>query len=311
MGFDQLPVPMRVDMGSEGDRISFASIYDDVIVLGDGGDTYIDAPGNDHVDAGPGPDSVYGGEFSTGDDTILGGDGDDNLDGRLGNDTIDAGPGNDILQPGEGDDTIDGGAGDDYVAGDPQSSGQFCGETGNDTLRGGGGADLICAGQGSHTIDGGPGADAISSLDGAPDALVECGAATDVVWADVFDPVAIDCERQGQDQAVRLSKARVLRVPSPCSTNCDGELALFAAPGAPDPEPGAFPSRERTKVAGKALARQAFERRTGKGAPVKVRLSKRSARRLRRSRAKMIESRATLNFGGLPYVVRRTFPVRR
>jgi hypothetical protein len=44
---------------------------------------------------------------------------------------------------------------------------------------------------------------------------------------------------------------------------------------------------------------------------VKVRLSKQSVRRLRRSRAKTIESRATLNFGGLPYVVRRTFPVRR
>jgi Ca2+-binding RTX toxin-like protein len=306
-GFDAIPVPMHIDTGSEGDRVSFASIYDDEIDLGDGGDSYVDAPGNDHVDAGPGPDNVYGGDFSTGDDTIVGGDGDDNLDGRLGDDSIDAGPGNDILQPGEGDDVMDGGDGDDYVAGDPSNAGQYCGETGNDVLRGGAGADLICAGQGSHTIDGGPGPDSISSLDGAPDADVACGDGTDVVWADAFDPVALDCERQGQDDAVHLN-GRVLNVPLPCASRCNGELTLFAAPDAPTPVPGRVPSRKRTKVEGKALAQRRFKRGKGK---VKVRLARRPARRLRKLGATTLEARTELSFGGGPYVVRRTFPISR
>jgi hypothetical protein len=44
---------------------------------------------------------------------------------------------------------------------------------------------------------------------------------------------------------------------------------------------------------------------------VKVRLAKRPARRLRKLGSTTFETRTTVKVGGLRYVVRRTFPVRR
>jgi hypothetical protein len=74
-----------------------------------------------------------------GNDTVYGGDGPDFIDGGTGNDTLHGGAGNDTLVGGDGVDTFDGGPGDDsIVARDAIPESVTCGD-GNDTVQ----ADLV------------------------------------------------------------------------------------------------------------------------------------------------------------------------
>lgn len=81
----------------------------------------VTSPAADTLDAGPGDDTVYGGQ---GPQTISGGPGDDFINGGLGRNAISGGPGDDTIRLRGGDvNTVDAGTGDDmvYAAGPAQA----------------------------------------------------------------------------------------------------------------------------------------------------------------------------------------------
>ena len=81
--------------------------YDDVVVLGDGKDTFFGGFGNDDATGGGGQDTLDGG---FGNDTLRGGDGNDKLRGGAEDDHLIGGSGRDALAGGIGTDTLEGGA---------------------------------------------------------------------------------------------------------------------------------------------------------------------------------------------------------
>ena len=92
-----------------------------------------DADAN-RLDAGPGDDTIFGGDGAGADDTLTGGPGSDRVLG---------GGGDDLVVGGDGDDFLDGGAGADQLAG----------EAGNDRLAGRAGPDYLGGGDGSDAAD--------------------------------------------------------------------------------------------------------------------------------------------------------------
>ncbi|HEV7807476.1 MAG TPA: hypothetical protein VGO80_16775, partial [Solirubrobacteraceae bacterium] len=76
-----------------------------------------------------------------------------------------------------------GNEGDDFLNGD----------RGMDTISGGPGNDRIFGGLDEDTVSGDEGDDRISVVDGSVD-RVDCGDGTDIVFADVVDVVAANCE---------------------------------------------------------------------------------------------------------------------
>lgn len=87
----------------ENDSI-FGLDGDDYIFATSGGDTVDGGSGNDSIEVGQGNNLVFGGDgsdrvseepYSSGNDTIFGGDGNDTLIGGKGNDTLSGGNGND------------------------------------------------------------------------------------------------------------------------------------------------------------------------------------------------------------------------
>ena len=92
------------------------------------------------IDAGPGPDKIFGGP---GPGVLHGGDGPDRIFGGTGNERIYGDGGDDgVLNGGPGDDVIDGGAGDDQL-GDRLEAGQGTLDPGADSYTGGAGNDLV------------------------------------------------------------------------------------------------------------------------------------------------------------------------
>lgn len=127
--------------------------------------------GNDHIVAGGGDDSVWGGD---GNDRIEAGYGVDKIHGGKGNDII-TNSGTDIgevdmLHGEEGDDVIHGGSGmalifgnqgQDFIITGPDGKEAF-GGTGNDFILGGEGGDSLLGNEGDDWIEGGNGFDVIS-----------------------------------------------------------------------------------------------------------------------------------------------------
>jgi Ca2+-binding RTX toxin-like protein len=293
-------LPVFADMGPGDDNFEFGSTNSDYVSTGPGNDFYLDGIGNDYVDLGPGDDTVPSAiGIGSGDDTILGGYGNDNIDGNEGNDTISGGPGDDIFQPGVGDDKLDGGPGNDDIG---------CG-AGNNTINAGPGDDRVCGGPGSDTIDAGDGNDSVSSLDGQLDGLVSCGAGTDVIWGDPFDPVGLDCEQQGAPQVLVLA-SRVLPVALPCNAACSGTTTVYATPKAPTPALGVIPPKDKPVAVGTALAMTKFKLGKHAKRTLRLKLTKSSARRLRKLGKTTVESRTVVTQGGKRYSVRRTFGVK-
>jgi Ca2+-binding RTX toxin-like protein len=293
-------LPVFADMGPGDDNFEFGSTGTDYVNTGAGNDFYFDGLGNDYADLGPGDDVVPSATgVSFGDDTILGGDGNDNIDGNAGNDTIVGGRGDDIFQPNEGDDKLDTGPGNDEVG---------CDDPGNDTIDAGPGDDRVCGGFGSDTIDAGDGNDSVSSLDGQVDGLVSCGAGADVVWSDPFDPVGLDCERQGAPQIVVLSTP-ILPVALPCDA-CSGTTAVYATPTAPTPAIGVIPPKDKPVAAGGALVKTKFKLAKHAKRTLRVKLSGSTTKRLKKLGKTTVESRTVFKQGGKRYSVRRTFGVK-
>jgi hypothetical protein len=304
MDTNVLQVPLHADMGPGNDWLDFGSTTADDISLGDGNDNYVDAFGNDRVDGGPGDDIMSGGNFSTDDDTFTGGEGNDILDGQLGNDTVEGGPGDDTLNPSPGDDTLDGGDGNDSTG---------CSSfPGSDTLRGGAGDDNLCGGPGADLFDGGDGNDSLNSFDSAVDRGVTCGGGNDFLWADVFDPVSSDCEFQTQPRTLSLPKPTVLPVPLPCQPGaCKGTVTVYATPTAAAPEKGKAPPRTAPSPLGKPLGRTRFKLKQTARRTIRLKLSKKAAKRLRKLGTTRLEARTKFAQGGKVYSVRRTFEVKR
>ncbi len=119
---------------------------DDVVTMGDWGETAFCNTGNDDVHAGRGRDTVNGGA------------GKDTLFGDKGNDYLNGGKGRDILKGGAGDDMLLGGKGDDTLYGNDFKDELF-GGSGNDKLFGGSARDRLTGGDGDDVLTGGGGRD--------------------------------------------------------------------------------------------------------------------------------------------------------
>jgi len=207
--------PDLIDGGPGDDTIRAADDSADTVNCGDGNDTvYVeaDAPTRDLlngcetvVPVPAEPDSDLPGALtirgtrnadvingSPFDDTIFGRGGADKIFGMPGNDYVDGDKGDDQLHGGPGDDLMPGRQGNDKVWGD-EGNDRITGDRGNDTIWGGAGNDTIFGNIGSDRVDGGPGDDRINMVDKTVDHII-CGRGSDVVFADVRDKIAKDCE---------------------------------------------------------------------------------------------------------------------
>ncbi|ASP20519.1 leukotoxin [Antarctobacter heliothermus] len=114
---------------TQGDRINFSTISDDITIVYTGEETgtltdgvntttfeeierFQMGTGNDSVVGSSGAEHIIG---NYGDDTILGGGGDDTIFSGFDDDSVSGGTGNDSLLTSSGADTVDGGAGDDII----------------------------------------------------------------------------------------------------------------------------------------------------------------------------------------------------
>jgi Ca2+-binding RTX toxin-like protein len=183
-----------------------------------------------HLDGGPGSDSITGG---IGPDTVLGGPGNDTaLFGGDGNDVIDGGEGDDVIDGGDGpsgfqldSDRLAGGPGTDRVSylrrADPLrvslgdgandgAPGEADDATGDlEQLRGGGGGDQLTGGAAGDVIDGGGGGDVVDGGGGADrlDGGADDGAADTLrggAGEDVLEGRAGDDRLEGGDDGDRL-----------------------------------------------------------------------------------------------------------
>jgi Ca2+-binding RTX toxin-like protein len=114
-------------------------------------------PGNDRIDAcaimrgGAGNDHLQGGP---GVDTLEGGPGDDHLAGGAGEDFLNGGPGADLLRGGALSDDLRGGPGPDRLLGGSGFD-DLRGDAGDDRLDGGGSPDHLYGGTGDDRLWGG------------------------------------------------------------------------------------------------------------------------------------------------------------
>lgn len=219
LGFTDRGAPLYAGAGCTAGPAVTCDATDISAALGDRADSALvnSFLGDAALDAGPGDDDVLVGAAShasalggAGDDSIVavsnglgtvsGGAGNDAIAGRSGSDDLAGDEGADLLaeQPGHSIATLDGGDGADRLVGSAFS--ELFGGAGNDllvegyTLDGGAGGDRIKS-LGGATVRGGAGNDTIDAADatGAADTIT-CGSGFDVVWTDVEDTVAGDCE---------------------------------------------------------------------------------------------------------------------
>ena len=179
-------------VGTEGDDVidEIVGSWPVICALG-GNDTIILPPnrGGFRVYAGPGDDTVLGGEVRTGvvfggegHDTLKaypdqdkgveyhGGPGNDVLHGGLGQDALFGGPGTDTVYGYERRDRLVGGKGSDLVVGGKGDDEMFGGSY-DDVLIGGRGHDIIYGNRGKDRLYGNKGHDRLIASDGMADRL--------------------------------------------------------------------------------------------------------------------------------------------
>lgn len=175
--------------GAGNDRL-YGRAGNDRLDSGDGNDLVFAGPGNDHVQGGNGADRLYG---ETGDDYLIAQGSGDKLYGGPGRDRLDGGAAADAIWGGTGADWINGKTGNDYLVGN-EGADWIRGYLGNDKLYGGNGRDLLNGGAGADVLSGGADNDIIRADDGTGTDIVDCGSGWDIVYANVGDRIASNCE---------------------------------------------------------------------------------------------------------------------
>jgi Ca2+-binding RTX toxin-like protein len=255
-------------------------------------------PGNDTLDGGGADDQIFGGD---GNDTLAGGAGNDTLSGDAGDDNLQGGDGADGLNGGDGNDQLDGGAAADILTGGPgDDTAVYSARTKavDVTLDG---ADND--GEASEkdqirvTVEStktGAGDDSINVRDGIK-GEVSCGRGRDVVTADAVDTVANDCEVKNvpalatcsvRSGSVTMSKTGVIRIRVTCPSAGKGKLTLQTS--------GAYKAKKTRKKL--KLGSKSFSVKAGKATTVKVKLSKKARRLVKKN--KRLRARATLTVKG-------------
>lgn len=146
---------------TQGDRINFSTIADDITIVYTGEETGTLTDGTNTTTF----EEIERFQMGTGNDSVVGSDGAEHIIGNYGDDTILGGGGNDTIFSGFDDDSVSGGTGDDSLL---TSSGA-------DTVDGGAGNDTIDLGAGDGEQDvvvlaDGSGNDVVSSFE-TPTAL--------------------------------------------------------------------------------------------------------------------------------------------
>ena len=188
-----------------------------------------------------------------------------------------------VVNAGNGNDDLDGHAGRDQFNGFGGVD-KFRGRGGSDHLEGDDGADILTGDDGADAFLGDDGDDTIKAREVGTPAVrdsISCGAGNDYVEADLKDLLPSTCEERdvaavGETPLVRLPRGRVtvrasrhvrlrLRCPRGVgSIGCKGRLSL------------------RLNVRGARRARKRYEIGAGRSKTVTLRLSRGSARTLRR-----------------------------
>ncbi|WP_028065692.1 calcium-binding protein [Solirubrobacter soli] len=212
--------PGEVHGGGGADDL-FVSASQDARAEGDSGDDIVDVSASltGYGLGGSGDDRIAGGGPTDG-ASVLDGGGDDDLVAHAGSQFA----------------TLGGGSGDDRVVGGNALSGTLTGGGGNDvltfangaaaqgvwTIDGGSGNDTITGHPAHDVVHGGSGNDRIDVADGNADD-VDCDGGLDIVYADVIDTVASDCElrlnfrgpRNSAVESARSAAAALIARPHP------------------------------------------------------------------------------------------------
>ncbi len=163
-------------------RVAVSSGKDDdtVVVNGTPASDVINTDlGQDHVTASQANSFVTSGPLSAGGSDV---------------DTVDTRGGHDTVHGGDDGDQIDTGAQNDVVYGEDGGDHVQLG-AGDDKVRGGNGADTLLGGPGVDELRGQADNDWLDNLDGAADAVNDCGpGAGDTLYRDGIDPVGNGCE---------------------------------------------------------------------------------------------------------------------
>jgi Ca2+-binding RTX toxin-like protein len=218
------PVASRVDGGPGDDLLGGSATLPDELSGGDG-DDQLTGRDDDTLHGDAGNDQLFGYGQRV---TMIGDDGDDRLS-VTGSGALSGGSGDDDLAGGSGDDTLDGDAGDDNVVGG-NGNDTLRGGRGDDDLNGGRGDDVLDGEQGADDLDGERGSDIITSDDGAADHSIACGQSGDVLHADRFDAVNVDCERV-DGPTMPVAARGMVTFTLACPNGCAGTLALATAGG--------------------------------------------------------------------------------
>lgn len=259
----------------------------DVIAGTDAVNLLFGGPGNDTLSGRGGDDQMFGGD---GNDTLNGDGGSDKLSGDAGDDILHGGADPDALNGGEGNDLLDGGAGSDVLIGGPgNDTADYSARTKNVdvTLDGADNDgetnenDQIRATVESTKTGGGN--DTINVRDGiAGD--VSCGGGTDVVIADMADRINDNCEQKNvfstatcsvRSGSVALTSDGVVGIRITCPVAGKGTVTLQTA--------GAYKAAKKTRKK-VTLGRTSFSLKAGRSTTVKVKLSKKARRLVKKNR---------------------------
>jgi Ca2+-binding RTX toxin-like protein len=218
-----------------------------------------------------------------------------------GSSNIDGGGGNDVIKADDTSDTVNGGAGDDVVEGG----------LGNDTVTGGPGKDTImgdssashCQYFGSCKVPFGN--DTIYAQDGEPD-QIDCGVGEDVAYVDAVDTVA-NCETVNRTGAAAGGGAGPGTAPAPGAPADGGKRAGLSLVGAASvkallagrltigvPCAGACRVALRAKAGGRTVATGRATLLAAGTAKVKLKLSPKARRALKRSQRLEVTVTATV-----------------
>jgi Ca2+-binding RTX toxin-like protein len=241
-------------------------------------------------------------------DVFNGSAGPDNFEGDTGNDEIHGGGGNDDLYGGGSDDSIFGDAGNDKLQG----------ANGADRVDGGAGLDQIYGDIGSCSFSCSFDADQLFASDGERDA-VDCGGGADRAEVDQLDVVAFCAEviRQSVNPTPNggIAKASFAGSKRSIRVSRTGRFSYRFRGGAGLAGKAVFASAGKVTVSRRArvtLAKKSFTVPGSGTVTVKVRLSRKNMRVLRRNRAIKTKVKVTLrNDAGASSVATGTVTLKR